>query len=160
MIISIIAAVASNMVIGIDNRLPWHIPTDLKWFKYITLGKPVIMGRKTFDSIGHPLPKRRNIIISKSLPNISGAEVFPDLDAALKILSESEIMIIGGAALYTEAIEKSDQLYITHVEASVSGNIKFPCIDPNKWKAVWRELPAQVAEDEFNIEFVKYVRIK
>ena len=118
--LSLIAAVSSNRVIGNNNRLPWHLPADLKHFKNLTLGKPVIMGRKTFDSIGKPLPNRRNIVISrdKNLV-IAGCEIFYSIDSALQaVSSEPEVMIIGGANLYAQTIARADQLYLTIIDLS------------------------------------------
>ena len=116
--ISLVVAKSKNNVIGKNNQLPWHLPADLKHFKNLTMGKPIIMGRKTFDSIGKPLPGRRNIIISHQ-PNlfIDGCEVFHSIDDALSALkNETEVMIIGGANLYAQTIERASRLYLTEID--------------------------------------------
>ncbi|OGT27092.1 MAG: dihydrofolate reductase [Gammaproteobacteria bacterium RIFCSPLOWO2_02_FULL_42_14] len=139
--LSLIAAVSSNRVIGNNNRLPWHLPADLKHFKNLTLGKPVIMGRKTFDSIGKPLPNRRNIVISrdKNLV-IAGCEIFYSIDSALQaVSSEPEVMIIGGANLYAQTIARADQLYLTIIDAKIDGDAFFPAWDKNQWQLISQE---------------------
>ncbi len=135
-----IAALGENRVIGVDNQLPWHLSEDLQHFKRMTLGKPVIMGRKTWDSIGRPLPGRLNIVISRQTDlQLSGAEVFADLPAALrrardwaKLEDAEEIMLIGGAQLYREALPLAERLYLTHVALAPEGDAFFPELD-NHW---------------------------
>jgi dihydrofolate reductase len=134
--IALVAAIAENGVIGRDNGLPWHIPEDLKHFKMLTLGKPVIMGRKTFDSIGKPLKDRTNIVISRNKNlRLEGAEVVTSLAKALARASElsPDIMIIGGAQIYAEALPKADRLYLTYVHTNVEGDTFFPSFDPANW---------------------------
>ncbi len=117
--LSLIAALAENRVIGVDNRMPWHLPADFKYFKATTLGKPIIMGRKTWDSLGRPLPGRLNLVVSRQAGlQLDGAEVFPSLDAALVRAEEwaleqgvDELMLIGGAQLYAQGLEQADRLY-------------------------------------------------
>ncbi|RKY02721.1 MAG: dihydrofolate reductase [Spirochaetes bacterium] len=134
--ISIIASISKNGVIGKNNRLPWHIPEDLKWFKKNTMGKTIIMGRKTFDSIGKPLPGRKNIVITrnKSL-KIEGCEIYHSISQALKKLSEEkkgeEIFIIGGESIYRETIALSNRLYLTIVDKEYDGDAFFPFFDPD-----------------------------
>ena len=150
----LIAALAQNRVIGRDNQLPWHLPADLKHFKAMTLGKPIIMGRKTWDSLGRPLPGRLNLVISRQ-PGLSleGAEVFASLDAALQRAEAwareqgvDELMLIGGAQLYGQALQQADRLYLTRVELSPEGDAWFPDIDQSDWRLASRvEHPA--AED-------------
>ena len=138
----LIAALAQNRVIGRDNQLPWHLPADLKHFKALTLGKPIIMGRKTWDSLGRPLPGRLNLVISRQ-PGLSleGAEVFASLDAALQraqawALAQGvdELMLIGGAQLYGQALQQADRLYLTRVELSPEGDAWFPEFDTSVWQ--------------------------
>jgi dihydrofolate reductase len=135
-IISIIAAVAENSVIGKDNKLLWHIPDDLKRFKKITLGHPIIMGRKTFESIRRPLPGRLNIIISRNSEfKIEECVVVSSLEDALKIAAEhdaQEVFIIGGASIYKEAISYAHKLYLTKVHRSFEGDAFFPSYDDFK----------------------------
>jgi dihydrofolate reductase len=146
--ISLIAALADNRVIGIDNRLPWNLPADMQWFRRHTLGKPVLMGRKTFDSIGKPLPKRRNIVVSRE-PGlaIEGCELADSIDAALALCAaEAEVMIIGGASFYAQTLARADRLYLTRVHTEPEGDAWFPEIDLNQWREVERiDHPADAA---------------
>ena len=133
-----------DRVIGKDGTLPWHLSEDLKLFKAHTTGNIVIMGRKTFDSIGRPLPNRRNIVVSKSIredEKAAGVEYFPDLDHALAAAQEGEgrIFIIGGASIYHQMIEKADRLYISLVEGDYKGDTYFPEIKDDVWKVVKTE---------------------
>ncbi|MBV6289105.1 dihydrofolate reductase [Pseudomonas aegrilactucae] len=141
--LSLIAALAENRVIGIDNRMPWHLPGDFKYFKATTLGKPIIMGRKTWDSLGRPLPGRLNLVVSRQ-PGLvlAGAEVFGSLDDAIVRAEQwaleqgvDELMLIGGAQLYGQALERglADRLYLTRVELSPVGDAWFPEVDEQQW---------------------------
>lgn len=128
MIISMIAAMADNRIIGKDNEMPWHLPADFAWFKRCTLGKPVIMGRKTYQSIGRPLPGRLNIVISRD-PNLSidGVVVVPSINEALSAAEGvEEVMIIGGGTIYETFLPKTNRLYLTFVNASLQGDTQFP----------------------------------
>jgi dihydrofolate reductase len=140
--LSLIAALAENRVIGIDNRMPWHLPGDFKYFKATTLGKPIIMGRKTWDSLGRPLPGRLNLVVSRQPGlQLEGAEVFSSLDAAI-VRAEAwaheqgvdEVMLIGGAQLYAQALERADRLYLTRVGLSPEGDAWFPEFDASQWQ--------------------------
>lgn len=148
--VSMIVAMAENHVIGKDNELPWHIPDDLKHFKAKTVGKPVIMGRKTFESIkntlGGPLPGRANIVVSTSVDVIDGATVCRDLDEALYKAGEAanleksdEIIIGGGAQIYEQALNYTKRIYLTQVHRVVEGDTHFPDLDPGEWVEVTRE---------------------
>ncbi|SDI84415.1 dihydrofolate reductase [Pseudomonas delhiensis] len=140
--LAMIAALAENRVIGIDNRLPWHLPADLKHFKALTLGKPIIMGRKTWDSLGRPLPGRLNLVVSRQAGlQLEGAEVFTSLDAALaradawaREEEAEELMLIGGAQLYAEALPVAERLYLTRVALSPAGDAHFPELDESRWR--------------------------
>lgn len=156
MILSIIAAMADNGVIGIDNRLPWNLPADMKWFRQQTLGKPVLMGRKTFDSIGRPLPKRRNIVVSREAGlEIEGCEVARSIDAALELCAaEAEVMIIGGASFYQQMLPRAGRLYLTLVHTEVEGDAWFPEIDFNQWREVARSDHAADQANAFACSFV------
>jgi len=142
--LSLIAALGENRVIGVDNSMPWHLPGDFKYFKATTLGKPIIMGRKTWDSLGRPLPGRLNIVVSRQTDlALEGAEVFPSLDAAVeraekwaKAQGVDELMLIGGAQLYAQGLEQADRLYLTRVALSPEGDAWFPEFDLNQWKLV------------------------
>jgi dihydrofolate reductase len=129
--ISLIAALSTNRVIGRDNKLPWYLPTDMKYFKKITSGKPVIMGRKTYDSIGRPLPKRKNIVITGSPWKINSDSVLA-VETIFKALSEAkkdspeEIFFIGGGEIYKQTIDLADKLYLTVVEIQIEGDAFFP----------------------------------
>ena len=131
MIISMIAAMANNRVIGLDNKMPWHLPADLQHFKKVTTGKPVIMGRKTFESIGRPLPGRRNIIITRNSEySAEGIETVTTPEDALNLVCDvEEVMIIGGN-IYEQFLPKADRLYLTFIDLDVNGDTQFP--DYNK----------------------------
>lgn len=135
--ISLIAAVAENGVIGREGGLPWRIPEDLKFFKATTLGKPVIMGRKTYDSIGKPLPGRLNIVLTRDARwRAQGVRVAHDLDAALEIARASgadEAMIIGGENVYEAALPHAGRLYLTQVHREFDGDAHFPMLNPEEW---------------------------
>jgi dihydrofolate reductase len=136
MTVSIVVAIGENNAIGKDNELLWYLPTDLKHFKTITKGHTVIMGRKTFDSIGKPLPYRRNIVITRARDlKIEGAEVVNTIDEALALCAgEKEVFIVGGAEIYKLAMEKTDRIYLTTVHQSYEADAYFPEINHNLWK--------------------------
>ena len=145
--LSLIAALGENRVIGVDNSMPWHLPADFKYFKATTLGKPIIMGRKTWDSLGRPLPGRLNLVVSRQTDlQLEGAEVFASLDAAVeraqawaKEQGVSEVMLIGGAQLYTQGLADADRLYLTRVGLSPQGDAWFPEFDQAQWTLVSNE---------------------
>jgi dihydrofolate reductase len=126
--IAMIAAMANNRVIGKDNQMPWHLPADLKHFKKVTLGKPVIMGRKTYQSIGKALPGRRNIVISRQSDALTAdADWVQSIEQALALVQhEAEVMIIGGAEIYRQVLPLADTLYITDIDLNVEGDAFFP----------------------------------
>ncbi|MFC6337078.1 dihydrofolate reductase [Pseudomonas sp. CCM 7891] len=159
--LSLIAALGENRVIGVDNSMPWHLPGDFKYFKATTLGKPIIMGRKTWDSLGRPLPGRLNIVVSRQAGLVlEGAEVFPSLGAAVERAQEwateqgvDELMLIGGAQLYAQGLEQADRLYLTRVGLSPEGDAWFPPFDVNQWTLVSNvENPAQGDKPAYNFE--------
>lgn len=141
-VVSLVVAVARNGVIGCDNDLPWRLPDDLKHFKAITLGKPVVMGRRTYESIGRPLPGRENRVVSRR-PGFEapGCRVFASLEEALAG-PEPEVMVIGGGQIYAAALPLAQRLYLTEVDAEVDGDARFPEIDPGAWREVSREMHA------------------
>ncbi|NAW69160.1 type 3 dihydrofolate reductase [Vibrio sp. V27_P1S3P104] len=154
MIISMIAAMANERVIGKDNQMPWHLPADFVWFKRCTMGKPVIMGRKTYQSIGRPLPGRLNIVISRD-PHlmIEGVAVVCSLEAALAKAGEvSEVMIIGGGSLYAECLPYASKLYITHIDAQLVGDTQFPDWGDD-WHECYREHYAADEKNAYSMDF-------
>lgn len=174
MTISMIVAMSENRVIGADGDLPWHLPADLKYFKATTLGKPIIMGRKTFDSIGRPLPGRKNIVITRNGDwRHDGVEVAATIEGAIALASAvgetddadhtdeageaGEIMITGGAQVYTQAMGLVDRMYITEVAAVVKGDTYFPEFNTDDWAEVSRESHA-ATENQPAYAFVVYER--
>lgn len=142
--VTLIAAVASNGVIGAGGQLPWRLPEDLRFFKAQTLGHPVIMGRRTRESIGRPLPGRRNLVVSRT-PGFAaeGAEVVPSLDAALaRCTGEAEAFVIGGGDLYRAALAHADRIILTEIRQAFDGDTWFPAFDRQAWREVRREAHA------------------
>ena len=139
MIVTIVVAIAENHAIGKDNQLLWHLPKDLKHFKEITSGGTVIMGRKTYDSVGKPLPNRRNIIITRQQIEIAGCEVVNSLQAALDLCREhKEVFIVGGAEIYKQAMPLTDKIYLTIVHENFEADTYFPEISKDIWKETER----------------------
>lgn len=159
--LSLIAALGENRVIGVDNSMPWHLPGDFKYFKATTLGKPIIMGRKTWDSLGRALPGRLNIVVSRQ-PDLvlEGAQVYPSLEAAVvraqawaEEQGATELMLIGGAQLYAQGLAHADRLYLTRVALSPEGDAWFPEFDQNQWTRVSNvQNPAQDAKPAYAFE--------
>ncbi|MEW5624570.1 dihydrofolate reductase [Pseudomonas putida] len=160
--LSLIAAYAENRVIGIDNSMPWHLPGDFKYFKATTLGKPIIMGRKTWDSLGRPLPGRLNIVVSRQPElELAGAEVFASLEEALVRAEQwareqgvGELMLIGGAQLYGQALEKGlvNRMYLTRVELAPEGDAWFPAFDEGQWRLTSSEARAEEGKPVYHFE--------
>ena len=159
--ISIIVAVAENGTIGSDNRLPWHLPDDLKHFKALSLGKPVVMGRRTFDSIGRPLPGRTNIVVSRrSELAIEGVLVVHSLDAALKAAASApETVVIGGAEIFRQVLPRTNTIHLTRVHARVAGDVFFPQLDPAQWREAAVEHHAADERHEYAFSFVTLQKI-
>jgi dihydrofolate reductase len=154
--ISMIVARSRNHVIGKDNQMPWKISADLQFFKKVTMGYPIIMGRKTWESIGRPLPGRRNVVVSRNT-NYSaiGAELVSSLDQALELLKEfKRVFVIGGQQLFTQAFPQADELFITEIEIQVDGDTYFEIPDPNDWQEAER-----ILESEGDIQFA-YVTLR
>lgn len=160
--ISIIAAMAQNRAIGLNNRMPWHLSADLKRFKQITMSAPIVMGRKTFESIGRPLPGRTNIIVSRN-PNYrpSGCWVYNDLDSAIRhgCRLADEIYVIGGADLYRAVLADARTLYLTEIHQDFEGDTYFPEIDAKLWQETEREKIKNDPSVAFDYSFVKLDRI-
>ncbi len=149
MLISLIVAMDRNRLIGRGNALPWHLPADLAHFKAVTMGKPIVMGRKTYESIGRPLPGRHNIVISRN-PHFAaaGCTVVASVEQALAVSAAApELMIIGGAQLYAELLPRAQRLYLTRIDASFDGDAWFPELDANQWRELER---SDHAADERN----------
>ena len=160
--LTIVVAKAANNVIGNNNELIWHLPNDLKHFKNLTSGYPIIMGRKTFESIGKPLPNRTNIVITRNKDwNQEGILVANSLEEAIEKGREidSEIFIIGGGNIYEQALWMSDVLEVTEVHQEFEGDTKFPEIDLKIWKEVAREDFSKDEKNQFDYSFVRYERI-
>lgn len=159
--ISIIAAVAENGVIGSGNRMPWHISEDLRRFKAVTLGHPVVMGRRTFGSLGRPLPGRTNVVITRNPAyKPEGCTVVGSLEDALSLFDPAEeVFVIGGGEIYRQAMDVADRLYITRVHAGFDGDTHFPPIDPDKWRITWREGHERGEKFPHPFEFINYQRI-
>jgi dihydrofolate reductase len=158
--ISIIAAIAKNNAIGLNNQLIWHLPNDLQFFKETTINSAIIMGRKTFDSIGKALPKRKNIIITAN-PNYSvpGAVVVQNLKDAIAHADSEEVFIVGGASIYEQSMAMANRLYITHVHHTFKGDTFFPAIDPKVWKETSREDHFKDEKHAYDFSFVIYEKV-
>jgi len=165
--ISMIVAVADNGAIGKDNKMLWHIPEDFKYFKATTMGKPMIMGRKTFESIGRPLPGRLNIVVTRDENwQADGVMVCRDLDAALsaafaeaKAKNAGEVMIVGGAQIYAMMMERAERIYYTEVHRDYDHDAAFPALDKAIWQEVSREDHQGDGGDKPNYSFVVFERI-
>ena len=161
MIISLIAAASENNVIGKEGELPWDLPNDLKFFRSTTSGHPVIMGRKTFESIGHPLPKRRNIVITRGTAyEAEGAEIVHSIDDALSLFADDdeEVFIIGGGEVYQQALPLADRVYLTRVHTVIEGDAFFPELDDEGWEEVSSEHHGTDEEHEFAYTFFTFER--
>ncbi|KJY84741.1 diacylglycerol kinase [Vibrio neptunius] len=155
MIISMIAAMAKDRVIGKDNQMPWHLPADFAWFKRCTMGKPVIMGRKTYESIGRPLPGRHNIVVSRDVNlAIEGVTTVITIDHALEAAGDvDEVMIIGGGAIYKACLPQADKLYVTYIDAQIEGDTQFPY-----WEDMFEETHSEnYVADEKNAYDMRFV---
>ncbi|MDD2222140.1 MAG: type 3 dihydrofolate reductase [Gammaproteobacteria bacterium] len=159
--VSLIVAATRNQVIGRDNQMPWHLPADLRYFKQRTLGKPIIMGRKTWESLGRPLPGRLNIVISRQADvELDGAEIFADLATAIQRGQEwatqqgvDEVMIIGGGQLYQHALSLAQRVYLTRIDLELEGDTFFPVLDPQQWLQTDAQAhPAQEQQPGYSFE--------
>ena len=160
MLVSIIAAMDRNRLIGSNNQLPWHLPADLGHFKQVTMGKPIIMGRKTYESIGRALPGRTNIVLTRSSDfNAEGVLTANTLEQALDYVSaEDEVMIIGGSAIYELTLPRADRLYLTYVENSFEGDAWFPDFDLEQWHIIASEEHSADEKNSSAYRFVTYAR--
>ncbi|KZN28882.1 type 3 dihydrofolate reductase [Pseudoalteromonas luteoviolacea] len=157
MVISMIAAMAKDRVIGDDNKMPWHLPADLQHFKKVTMGKPVIMGRKTFESIGRPLPGRRNIVITRNAQyQADGIEIASSTEAALALVDKiDEVMVIGGGNIYEQFLPLCNRLYLTYIDLDVGGDTRFPDHTVvGDWTEVESESHEPDERNRYNYKFV------
>ncbi|HEB26545.1 MAG TPA: dihydrofolate reductase [Porticoccus sp.] len=172
--LSLIVAMAKNRAIGLNNTLPWHLPEDLKYFKSVTMGKPIVMGRKTFDSIGRPLPGRLNIVITRNSEwKHPGVKIASSIQQAMSIAEEQreaeqdegegvsaeaqEVMVIGGEEIYRTAIDLADRLYITRVQATVQGDAFFPEYNEADWQEVSRQEPEAQGDTPYFFQVLERV---
>ena len=159
MIISIIAAMDRNHLIGNNNQLPWHLPADFAHFKSVTMGKPIIMGRKTYESIGKPLPGRTNIVLSRDVnTHFEGVECVTSFDDAVNVVTGAkEVMVIGGSTIYERLMPQVDRMYLTYVDAEFAGDAWFPNFDKNQW--LEKEVVTRPA-DEKNAYICRFVTLE
>ena len=156
--IALLAAMDRNRAIGVDGKLPWHLPDDLKRFKARTLNSTILMGRKTAEAIGRPLPQRRNLVMTRTSGwNAPGFFAVPDLDTAIEIAGE-ELIVIGGGEIYTLAMERATDLWLTFVDAEVGADTWFPDFDPSEWRETESEAHAADEKHEYAFEFVDFER--
>jgi dihydrofolate reductase len=166
--LAIVVAAARNGVIGRANAMPWHLPQDLRHFKRVTMGKPIVMGRKTFESIGKPLPGRVNIVVTRNAAfDADGVRVASSLDAALALARQvaaangvDSAAIIGGAEIYRAALPLADRLYLTEIHADIDGDAALPAIDWSRWQELSRERHAADASNPYDYSFVEYKRTR
>ena len=165
--ISHLVAVSKNLVIGVDNNLPWNLKADLAHFKKYTLDKIIIMGRKTYESIGRPLPNRINYVVSRTLNEIPGTVVFNSLENAIsaaeqeniKMNRDNEIVIIGGGHIFQETSESMNKLIITRVDCDIDGDIYYPDIDLTRWDLIKTESYEKNSENDYNFTIEEYIKL-
>lgn len=160
MTVSFLLAMDRRGGIGIDNKLPWRLPADLAYFKRLTLGHTVLMGRRTYESIGKPLPKRRNIVVTRDRGyKAEGCEVVHDLEAALERFGrEDELFVIGGSEIFKAALPEADKLYITYIDHEFAADTFFPAVEEAQWRLVSREPGVKDERNPYDYEFLVYER--
>ena len=157
--LTLVAALSRNGVIGRDNALPWRIPADLRRFKVLTLGKPVLMGRLTFESIGRALPGRDNLVVTRRIGyRAQDCRVFHDLGAAIAAAGECEVMVIGGAEIYRQTLPLAQRMHLTHVDAEISGDAYFPDFSPLDWRVEREQVYPATPDQPLSYRFVDYLR--
>lgn len=158
--IALVVAVSENGVIGSKNGLPWHLPADLKKFKRLTTGHAIIMGRKTWESIGRPLPDRRMLVVTRDPGKLAGqpVEAFASLEAALAAAGEDEVFVIGGGEIFREALPRAGRVYLTRVHADIPGDITFPSLPEAEWREVAREDHEPDGKNPHAYSFLVYER--
>jgi dihydrofolate reductase len=156
----LVVAAAAEGVIGRDGKMPWHLPADLAHFKLLTWGKPILMGRKTFESIGKPLPGRTNIVITRDQAWAhAGVTVAHSVDAAFAAAGAApEVMVIGGAQVYAECLPRATRVEFTQVHGAIEGDTRFPPLDPKQWREVARHEHAADARNAYALSFISYER--
>ncbi len=164
MSVCLVVAAAENNVIGVNNELPWHLPKDLQYFKQLTMSKPIIMGRKTFDSIGRPLPGRENIVITRQQDwQHEGVHVVHDLAAAVELAQQLnpalDVMIIGGAEIYRQSLPLADKIYLTRVYTELDGDAFFPALDSSLWHQTACEEPPACERNPYPYAFCVLERV-
>jgi dihydrofolate reductase len=159
-VISLIVAASANNVIGVNGGLPWHLSDDLRRFKAITMGKPIVMGRKTYESIGRPLPGRQNIVITGQADfAASGCDVVPSAAAAVAAAgAASEIMVIGGGQIYALFLPLAQRVYLTRVEVELEGDVQFPALDPSLWRETSRQQHPAGDGNDYAVQYLTYAR--
>lgn len=159
-VLSLVVAVAENGVIGNSNRLPWHLPADLKHFKSVTMGKPMLMGRRTFESIGQALPGRRNLVMTRGRPiDAAGVETVTSLEEALAVTQDAtELMVIGGAEIFRICLPSAERIYLTRVHAPIAGDTRFPAVDWNEWHRVERSVQPADEKNAYALTFLTLER--
>lgn len=161
MSLSLIVAMTKNRVIGKDNQMPWHLPADLAWFRQNTTGKPVIMGRKTFESIGRPLPKRTNIVLSRQPFEYDGVIWKDSLESAVDFVRDSEeIMLIGGGQLFNEYLSQADRLYLTEIQTELDGDTFFPSINWDEWHIEFEQYRPADKQNPYDCRFLILLKKK
>ncbi|WP_261134109.1 dihydrofolate reductase [Bacillus sp. Marseille-Q3570] len=156
--ISLLLAMGKNRVMGKDNDLPWHLPEDLKWFKRVSSGHTIIMGRKTYESIGKPLPNRKNVIVTNDKNyEAEGCVVTHSLDEALRQDGE-ELIVIGGAEIFKQVLEKASRIYLTYIDEEFEGDTYFPELDESKWKLKSKEKGIKDEKNPYDYYFMIYDR--
>lgn len=161
MSLSLIVAMTKNCVIGKDNQMPWYLPADLAWFRQNTTGKPVIMGRKTFESIGRPLPKRTNIVLSHQPFEHDGVIWKDSLESAVDFVRDSEeIMLIGGGQLFNEYLSKADRLYLTEIQTELDGDTFFPSINWDEWHIEFEQYRPADEQNPYDCRFLILLKKK
>ncbi|HZA94519.1 MAG TPA: dihydrofolate reductase [Burkholderiaceae bacterium] len=159
-VITLIAARARNGVIGRNNQMPWKIAGEQAYFKRMTMGSPIVMGRKTWESLGRPLPGRHNIVVTRNPAyTATGADVVGNLDDALRLAGNSEqVFVIGGAQLYAAAMPRANRILLTEIDADFDGDTFMPALDRNKWRETSREVHPPTPEQPFSYSYVVYDR--
>lgn len=158
--ITLVVALARNGVIGRDNGLAWHLSSDLRRFKALTMGKAMLMGRRTWDSIGRPLPGRRSLVLTRDRSfRAEGAEIVHDWAAALTVAEAAELVVVGGAEIYALALPHVDRLHLTEVDAAPDGDVRFPALDRTRYRETFREAHPAGPRDEHPFAFVDLARI-
>ena len=159
MILSLIAAMDNNRLIGKDNDLPWYLPADLQHFKSITMNKPILMGRKTYDSIGRPLPGRQNIVLTRGYVEIEGVTVVNSIDEAIAAAGDvEEVMVIGGSSIYELVLPKVQRMYLSFVEGEFEGDAWFPEFDESEWEITETKTQAADEKNAHACQFITYTK--